>query len=61
MSKIPTKPIIEAVKACAPKVKELIKQNPDKVIAGLGGVAKVGKEFLNTKEKHTFQKPKKKW
>ena len=55
MSKIPTKPIIEAVKACAPKVGDFIKKNPKIAIDGLDRIVKTGKELLDTKE-NRFEK-----
>lgn len=58
MSKIPAKPIIEFTKTAAPKFIDFVKKNPKEVIAGLGGAAKLGQEWVNGKEVRVQKKQK---
>lgn len=59
MSKIPAKPIIEAVKTAAPQVKDFVKKNPGKAIAALGSAVKIAQEWGDKKEERIGKKQRK--
>lgn len=46
MSKIPIKPILNTIKNFAPKAKDFVEKNPEKVLGTISVIGKIGKTGL---------------